>query len=176
MEDGILFSHFEYTGSNFDIDMSQMGDEVTKEWWKLTDPMQEPLDTRKDGEWWASMELLYQMEKGKLDYENAKRYAFYGKLKQENTELFNTHIKQVDESFLDLLLSKNIQNWTVYKHLDMVYYYYEYVGEDISKDISNLEKTKEFIEFSNRIEPLFIPLDENEEKVWHYMTEVFHMD
>ena len=38
--------------------MKAIGDETTKEWWKLTDPMQEPLTTRKEGEWWAEMEML----------------------------------------------------------------------------------------------------------------------
>jgi L-rhamnose mutarotase len=29
------------------------------DWWKITDPMQSPLSTRKDGEWWAPMEEVF---------------------------------------------------------------------------------------------------------------------
>ena len=62
-KDGLLFSYFEYTGINYEKDMKKMADNlVTKKWWKLTDPLQVPLDSRKDGEWWAEMEEVYHLE------------------------------------------------------------------------------------------------------------------
>ncbi len=62
-KDGYLFSYFEYTGSNFAKDMAKMAaDKTTQKWWKVTEPMQEPLDTRKKGEWWASMEEVFHMD------------------------------------------------------------------------------------------------------------------
>jgi len=62
-KDGFLFSYFEYTGINFEKDMKKMADNpVTKKWWKLTDPLQVPLDSRKEGEWWAEMEEVYHLE------------------------------------------------------------------------------------------------------------------
>jgi L-rhamnose mutarotase len=62
-KDGYLFSYFEYTGSNFKADMAKMAaDKTTQKWWKLTEPMQEPLDTRKPGEWWASMEEVFHTD------------------------------------------------------------------------------------------------------------------
>ena len=62
-KDGFLFSHFEYTGDDFDADMKKMAaDPKTQEWWKLTDPCQEPLETRKPGEWWASMEEFFHVD------------------------------------------------------------------------------------------------------------------
>ena len=62
-KDGFLFSYFEYTGINYEKDMKKMADNpITKKWWKLTDPLQVPLDTRKEGEWWAEMEEVYHLE------------------------------------------------------------------------------------------------------------------
>ena len=62
-KDGFLFSYFEYTGNDFKADMAKMAaDSITKEWWKLTDPCQIPLETRKEGEWWASMEEVYHLD------------------------------------------------------------------------------------------------------------------
>ena len=62
-KDGFLFSYFEYQGDDFDADMKKMAaDPVTQKWWQLTDPCQEPLDTRKEGEWWASMEELFHID------------------------------------------------------------------------------------------------------------------
>ena len=30
-----------------------------REWWDIMEPMQEPLATRKEGEWWAEMEEVF---------------------------------------------------------------------------------------------------------------------
>lgn len=60
LKDGYLFSYFEYVGDDFKSDMANMAkDSVTQAWWRLTDPCQEPLETRADGEWWASMEEVF---------------------------------------------------------------------------------------------------------------------
>jgi L-rhamnose mutarotase len=62
-KDGWLFSYFEYHGRNFDWDMAKMAaDPKTQEWWAIMKPMQEPLPTRKDGEWWASMEEVFHVD------------------------------------------------------------------------------------------------------------------
>ena len=62
-KDGFLFSYFEYVGQDFRGDMEKMAaDPATKKWWNLTDPCQEPLDTRADGEWWANMEEVFHCE------------------------------------------------------------------------------------------------------------------
>jgi L-rhamnose mutarotase len=61
--DGYLFSYFEYYGVDFDADMKKMAaDPHTQAWWKLTDPCQQPLDSRQPGEWWASMEEFFHMD------------------------------------------------------------------------------------------------------------------
>ena len=62
-KDGYLFSYFEYHGEDFAADMKKMAvDANTQAWWKLTDPCQEPLDTRLPGEWWASMEEFFHAD------------------------------------------------------------------------------------------------------------------
>jgi L-rhamnose mutarotase len=59
-KDGYLFSYFEYVGDDFAADMAKMADDPkTQEWWQLTDPCQEPLETRSEGEWWAGMEEVF---------------------------------------------------------------------------------------------------------------------
>ena len=55
-----LFSYFEYTGINFDADMSLIdSDPATIAWMKFTDRVcQLPIPTRSEGEWWARMKEL----------------------------------------------------------------------------------------------------------------------
>ena len=61
--DGYLFSHFEYVGDDFEADMAKMAaDPKTQEWWTCTKPMQQPIDTAKEGEWWASMEEVFHTD------------------------------------------------------------------------------------------------------------------
>ena len=56
MKDGTLFSYFEYHGSDFAADMATMAaDPKTQMWWSIMGPMQEPVENRKAGEWWAEM-------------------------------------------------------------------------------------------------------------------------
>lgn len=58
----LLFSYFEYIGDDFQADMAKIGDEVTKTWWTYTDPLQNPLPTRKKGEHWATMEEIFHTD------------------------------------------------------------------------------------------------------------------
>jgi len=61
--DGYLFSYFEYIGDDFDKDMKKMADDpVTQDWWKLTNPCQEPIETAKKNEWWAKMEEVFHCD------------------------------------------------------------------------------------------------------------------
>lgn len=62
-KDGYLFGYFEYHGDNFEADMAKMAaDPKTQEWWAIMKPMQQPLDTRAPGEWWASMEEVFHTD------------------------------------------------------------------------------------------------------------------
>jgi len=62
-KDGYLFSYFEHTGNDFGADMAKMAAHPkTQEWWEIMKPMQEPLETRKDGEWWAEMEEVFHLD------------------------------------------------------------------------------------------------------------------
>ena len=61
--ENILFAYFEYHGSDFAADMAKMAaDPETQRWWKITDPMQEPFSTRKEGEWWAQMDEVFHTD------------------------------------------------------------------------------------------------------------------
>ena len=61
--ENLLFSYFEYHGSDFATDAAKMAaDPKTQEWWSLCGPMQAPLPTRAKGEWWATMEEVFHVD------------------------------------------------------------------------------------------------------------------
>ncbi|MFH1806067.1 MAG: L-rhamnose mutarotase [Pseudomonadota bacterium] len=60
--DDLLFGHLEYHGDDYQADMKKVAAHpVTQEWWTFTDPCQEPLASRKPGEWWAEMDEVFFM-------------------------------------------------------------------------------------------------------------------
>ncbi len=58
--ENLLFAYWEYHGTDFAADMEKMAaSEETQRWWDICGPLQEPLPTRKEGEWWARMEEVF---------------------------------------------------------------------------------------------------------------------
>ena len=48
---------------DFEADMAKMAaDPKTLEWWDIMMPMQEPLETRAEGEWWADMDEVFHTD------------------------------------------------------------------------------------------------------------------
>jgi len=63
VKDDWLFGYYEYHGVDYKADMAKIAsDPKTQEWWELMEPMQKPLDTRAEGEWWASMEEVFHLD------------------------------------------------------------------------------------------------------------------
>jgi L-rhamnose mutarotase len=61
--ENLLFAYFEYHGTDWAADQAKMAaDPKTQEWWSVCMPMQAPLATRKEGEWWAEMENVFHVD------------------------------------------------------------------------------------------------------------------
>ncbi|RWC50659.1 L-rhamnose mutarotase [Mesorhizobium sp.] len=61
--ENLQFASWEYHGSDFATDSALMGESpAMRKWWELCDPMQTPLPTRADGEWWAAMERVFHLD------------------------------------------------------------------------------------------------------------------
>lgn len=61
--DNRLFAYFEYHGNDFAADMARMAaDPATQKWWEIMEPMQQPLENRSPGEWWANMEEVFHLD------------------------------------------------------------------------------------------------------------------
>ena len=61
--DTLLFAYFEYIGDDFAADMARMAaDPKTREWWSVTEPMQDPVASRADGEWWKTIPEVFHCD------------------------------------------------------------------------------------------------------------------
>jgi L-rhamnose mutarotase len=58
--ENLLFACWDYHGEDFAADAAKMAaDPETRRWWALTDPCQQPFETRAAGDWWAGMEEIF---------------------------------------------------------------------------------------------------------------------
>jgi len=58
-----LIGYFEYHGDDLAADLAAMAaDEPTQQWWRLTDPLQEPLPEAGPGGHWATAEQVFVLD------------------------------------------------------------------------------------------------------------------
>ena len=61
--DGLLFSYFEYVGDDYEADMAMIAaDPRTQQWWRHTDPCQQPVASAAEGQWWAPAEEVFHTD------------------------------------------------------------------------------------------------------------------
>jgi L-rhamnose mutarotase len=97
LHNGVLFSHIVYKGIDYEADMKAIGsDETTREWWKLTDPMQQPLRSGNTDEWWSGLDLWFSYETSDSGMNRISRHAYTVPLPEKMTE------KAPDQHFGDI--------------------------------------------------------------------------
>ena len=159
--EGMLFSYWEYAGDDFERDMAEIGqDSVTQDWWKLTDPMQEPLPTRKKGERWASAEEIFHWSDTKVRGTHGRRMALTTRILNGFESKLIESLKIAYPILIETSRLANILNFSVYHKDGHLYSYIEYRDEDADMD---LEKLQSSLKVENELD-------------WQSMKEVFHTD
>ena len=177
-----LFSYFEYTGGDFKADMDKMGkDETTQEWWKRTDPLQKPLPTREDGQWWANWKEVFHYEGSPYKGKPTKRVGGIIGMPEENILAYTQMHETVWSGVLASIERCNIRNYSIYlgeieKDDYLLFSYFEYIGDDFDGDMEKIgdEVTKTWWTYTD---PLQRPLSTRKPgEHWATMEEVFHAD
>jgi L-rhamnose mutarotase len=167
LRDGVLFSHLEYIGKNFDSDMKAIADTVTRDWWKLTDPMQEPFATRKEGEWWASMDLVLHRDGATLPRGETGRAAFVAGIAGVSETTLREMLGGAGRAAAGESGMSGIRNLNLYVKDGKVYAYFEYAVKGESPDVLwRAPGVKQWLR------QIGASLDDP--TVWEPMREVFH--
>jgi L-rhamnose mutarotase len=166
---GILFSYLEYVGNNYDEDMKAIAGDITKEWWKLTDPMQEPLPSRKENEWWAEMKLLRHFDETTKPYPQVRRLGYTAEMKRDSEQIIKNLFNDFNEKLVALFKKAHIQNHSVFLKDRNVYIYFEYTGNNFSKDNEGLKNLEELKKWNDKLKQCLAA-------AWGEMQEVFHTD
>ena len=143
LRDGILFSHYEYIGKNERADMRALAkDETTRQWWKLTDPMQRPLPSRPDGAWWSPAALAVVIDARNRHGASVQRIAFTGRLRG-NAAAGLSLLTAGLTSIAPLLREYRTDNLHLYGFKHTAYLYFEYAGTDYRRDLSRFVRQPE---------------------------------
>ncbi len=175
LRDGVLFSHLEYMGEDLNADMAAMADPVTKEWWKLTEPMQVPLRTRKKGEWWAPATFLGHFG-GDVDLPSGgKRWAVRRRIGRVGPGRLRLFVEQVRAQGVSVLRSRGLQNVSLYCRDGWLYAYGEYGGSLWEHDLAAFLQDPGVVEVERGFSGfLGASSSRTGRKAWEMMREVFH--
>jgi cytidyltransferase-like protein len=156
LHNGLLFSHMVYSGEDYQKDMNAIGDDATtREWWKLTDSMQEPLDGNKEGEWWSPLEPWFELEPNSPAIDNPVRLAY----KFTSPFPLGKFPASFADDSQDNIIFSGIYRIRVFRKGQQIFVYIE--TSSISSVFPLLSSLRSALDLSEWPEP---------------MTEVFHTD
>ncbi len=106
-----------------------------------------------------------------------KRIASVIGLPPENVEVYDRYHADVWPGVLARLSASNVQNYSIYRHGDVLFSYMEYVGDDFDADMAAIAADPTTQQWWDIMMPLQRPLEDRAEgEWWKELTEVFHLD
>jgi L-rhamnose mutarotase len=178
-----LFAYYEYTGRNFDADMARMKeDKTTQEWWKLTDPLQKPLPTRQEGEWWAQWQEVFHHDGPPYKQSQiASRHGSVIGIPEKSILAYTQMHAAVWPGVLAALDKANIRNYSIcLGQIEpgeyLLFSYFEYIGDDFDRDMTVMadEVTRLWWTYTDPLQTRLPGTPEGQQ--WKPMEEVFHTD
>lgn len=106
-----------------------------------------------------------------------KRVAQVIGLPREHWEAYERYHAAVWPSVLAQIEKSNITNYSIFRHGELLFSYYEYVGDDFDADMAKMAEDPETRRWWSIQEPLQRPLDDRADgEWWSTLPEVFHID
>lgn len=106
-----------------------------------------------------------------------KRFAQVIGLPKENWEEYEKYHAAVWPSVIEQISKSNIRNYSIFRHGELLFAYFEYVGDDYEADMARMAEDPETRRWWSVQEPLQRPLPERGEGDWWLdIPEVFHTD
>ena len=106
-----------------------------------------------------------------------KRVAQVIGLPAENAAEYERLHAEVWPTVLDRLARSNIRNYSIYRHGELLFSYFEYVGDDYEADLAAIAADPETQRWWTFTDPLQSAVGERADgEWWHVLPEVFHAD
>ncbi|UNK71481.1 L-rhamnose mutarotase [Microbacterium sp. H1-D42] len=106
-----------------------------------------------------------------------KRVAQVIGLDPEQIDEYERIHREVWPGVLAQIKGSGIQNYSIYRYGNLLFSYFEYVGDDYEADMAAMAEDPTTQEWWAVCEPKQRPVAEREEgEWWHTVPEVFHLD
>lgn len=106
-----------------------------------------------------------------------KRVAQVIGLPKEHWEAYERYHAEVWPGVLEQIAKSNITNYSIFRHGELLFSYFEYVGDDFEADMARMAEDPETQRWWSVQEPLQRPLDGRADgEWWTTLPEVFHTD
>lgn len=106
-----------------------------------------------------------------------KRIASVIGLKPENRAEYEELHANAWPTVLDRITQSGIRNYSIYRHGDLLFSYFEYVGDDFDADMAAMGDDAETQRWWAFCKPMQHPVDDRAEgEWWKELPEVFHHD
>lgn len=106
-----------------------------------------------------------------------KRYAQVIGIKPERIEVYKQLHAAVWPAVLTQIHASNIRNYSIYLYNNLLFAYFEYIGDDFEGDMANMAADPMTQEWWAICSPMQTPVAEAVAgENWHNIEEVFHTD
>ena len=106
-----------------------------------------------------------------------KRFGQTILLKPEGAEEYIKQHAAVWPGVLNMISACNIKNYSIFKKDNVLFAYFEYVGNDVDRDMATMAADSETQRWWDVVKPLMEPIEtRNVGEFWADMEEIFHVD
>ena len=106
-----------------------------------------------------------------------KRFGQTILLKPEGAEEYIKQHAAVWPGVLNMISACNIKNYSIFKKDNVLFAYFEYVGNDVDRDMATMAADPETQRWWDVVKPLMEPIEtRNVGEFWADMEEIFHVD
>ena len=106
-----------------------------------------------------------------------KRFGQLIHLKPEGAEEYIKHHAAVWPGVLKMITACHLINYSIFKKDNVLFAYFEYVGDDFEGDMATMAADHETQRWWNVVKPLMEPIEtRNVGEFWADMEEIFHLD
>jgi L-rhamnose mutarotase len=106
-----------------------------------------------------------------------KRYGQLVGVKPDQIEAYERIHEVVWPEVLAMIHECNIRNYTIFRHRNLLFAYFEYVGDDFAADMAKMAADPKTQEWWTHTNPMQAPVEGHAEgEWWATMKEVFHVE